>query len=47
MDDYKRALSELPAIAHAIVDANADIVRERFFFDTAEPFRAFHGPRVT
>jgi len=47
MDDYKRALAELPAIAHTLVDANANIIRERFFFKTAEPFRAFHGPRVT
>lgn len=46
LDDYKRASTELPSIARKLVEADAKIIGERFFFDTAEPYRAYHGPRA-
>lgn len=45
MDDYARASTELPPIARALFDEHETVLRERFFRDEAEPYRAFHGPR--
>jgi uncharacterized protein len=47
LDDYGRAQSELPPIAAQLVSAHGQFVRDRFFFEEAEPFQAYYGPRVT
>jgi hypothetical protein len=46
LDDYKRASRELPPIAARLVDEQGDIIRERFLFEPAVPYKAFHGARV-
>jgi len=46
LDDYSRASEELPPIAVALVDAHGDLIRDRFLFAPADPYKAFHGPRA-
>jgi uncharacterized protein len=46
LDDYARASRELPLIASRLVDEQGDLVRDRFLFEPAAPYKAFHGSRV-
>jgi patatin-like phospholipase/acyl hydrolase len=46
LDDYARASQELPLIAARLVDEQGDLVRDRFLFEPAAPYKAFHGSRV-
>jgi patatin-like phospholipase/acyl hydrolase len=46
LDDYARASRELPPIATRLVDEQGDIVRDRFLFEPAVPYKAFYGPRA-
>lgn len=45
MDDYERAVVELPAIAKQIVDENLDRLVP-MFAEERPVYKAFHGPRV-
>lgn len=45
LDDYTRASLELPLIAEQLVAEHGSIIRDRFLFAPAEPYKAFHGPR--
>jgi uncharacterized protein len=44
LDDYARASRELSPIATRLVDEQGDIVRDRFLFEPAVPYKAFYGP---
>jgi patatin-like phospholipase/acyl hydrolase len=46
LDDYARASTELFPIASSLVDEFGDTIRDRFLFDPADEYRAFHGPRA-
>jgi patatin-like phospholipase/acyl hydrolase len=46
LDDYGRARSELPPIAAGLVTEFGNMIRDRFLFDAADVFTAFHGPRA-
>jgi uncharacterized protein len=46
LDDYARASQELPSIATRLVDEQGDLVRDRFLFEPAAPYKAFHGSRA-
>jgi len=46
LDDYARASRELPAIATRLVDEQGNFVRDRFLYEPATPYKAFHGSRV-
>jgi uncharacterized protein len=46
LDDYSRASRELPPIAARLVDEQGDVVRDRFLFEPAVPYKAFYGSRV-
>jgi hypothetical protein len=46
LDDYHRASRELPPIAARLVGEHGDIIRDRFLFEPAVPYKAFHGPRA-
>jgi patatin-like phospholipase/acyl hydrolase len=46
LDDYSRASRELPPIATRLVDEQGDVVRDRFLFEPAVPYKAFYGSRV-
>ncbi|OKO83947.1 CBASS cGAMP-activated phospholipase [Bradyrhizobium sp. NAS96.2] len=46
LDDYARASAELPAIAKKLIDANGDVIRDRFLFAPAAPYPAVYGPRA-
>jgi uncharacterized protein len=45
LDDYDRAKGELPTIAAELVSTNGQAIQDRFFFEEAEPYKAFYGPR--
>jgi patatin-like phospholipase/acyl hydrolase len=47
LDDYGRARKELPAIAAEVVGAHGQAIKDRFLFEEAEPYKAFHGPRAS
>ena len=46
LDDYSRASRELPPIAARLVDEQGDVIRDRFLFEPAVPYKAFYGSRV-
>jgi patatin-like phospholipase/acyl hydrolase len=46
LDDVKRSVGELPAIGLELADRFGPVVAERFLYDRAEPYFAFHGPRA-
>jgi len=45
LDDYERAITELPPLASRLVEALGDVVSDRFLTAAAEPYIAFHGTR--
>jgi len=47
LDDYDRASQELPPIAAQSVNAQGQLIRDRFLFEQAEPYSAFYGPRTS
>jgi patatin-like phospholipase/acyl hydrolase len=47
LDDYKRAVLELPPIAERLVNEHAASIRDRFLFSPAEMYESFHGPRTS
>ena len=46
LDDAARAIAELPAIALGLAEVHGEIIARVFLSTDAEPYRAFHGPRV-
>ena len=46
LDDFARAHAELPDIAKALIDANGDVIRDRFLFAPADPYPALYGSRA-
>jgi patatin-like phospholipase/acyl hydrolase len=46
LDDYGRAKAELPPIAATLVGTYGQTIQERFFFEQADPYEAFYGPRA-
>ncbi|THD34492.1 MAG: patatin [Sphingomonas sp.] len=46
LDDVTRAMSELPVIAHGLVDKFGDQIADVFLRTLADPYSAFHGPRA-
>lgn len=46
LDDYDRAVTELPPVAARLVEASGALVKDRFLFAPADKYDAFHGPRV-
>jgi uncharacterized protein len=46
LDDFNRASRELPPIAMRLVEEQGNVIRDRFFFEPAAPYKAFYGGRV-
>jgi uncharacterized protein len=46
LDDYGRASRERPPIAARLVEEQGDVIRDRFLFEPAVPYKAFYGSRV-
>jgi hypothetical protein len=46
LDDVVRAKTELPRVAESLVNQFDSVIAERFLATTAEPYKAFHGPRA-
>jgi len=47
LDNAARAIEELPPIAKQLADQHDEIVAARFLSSMTEPYRAYHGPRMT
>lgn len=47
LDDYARAVVELPPIATRLVDENGQAIKDRFLFGPADNYAAVYGPRAT